>query len=37
MDDDTILFVAGRGADSGMKRKRDIDYPADSDIVEEYL
>lgn len=38
MDDDTILFVAGRGTDSGMKRDGGIvEYPADSDIVEEYL
>ena len=38
MDDDTILFVAGRGTDSGMKREDGIvDYPADSEIVEEYL
>lgn len=38
MDDDTILFIAGRGTDSGMKREDGyIDYPADSEIVEEYL
>lgn len=38
MDDDTILFIAGRGSDSGMKREKGyIDYPADSEIVEEYL
>ena len=38
MDEDSILFVAGRGTDSGMKRDGGIvEYPADSDIVEEYL
>lgn len=38
MDDDTILFIAGRGSDSGMKREEGyVDYPADSEIVEEYL
>lgn len=38
MDEDTILFVAGRGADSGMKRESGyIDYPTDIDIVEDLL
>jgi UDP-N-acetylmuramoyl-L-alanyl-D-glutamate--2,6-diaminopimelate ligase len=38
MDDDTILFVPGKGRETRLKRGTQyIDAPSDVDVVQKYL
>ena len=38
MDDDTLLFIAGRGRDTSMKRGGEaFQVPSDVEVVEKYL